>query len=458
MKRATLEATDENVLKLIKEQEKENDRNREIKEFIEGLEEIDENMFISLDARWGEGKTFYVRQIEKTLEYQTMKKFSTEDTNDELDRMKVHFTGTELEDIDLGNSYFPIYYNAWLYDNHTDPLMSLLYVVVKKCGKIINPQLTKEKSDRIKQMLQSIQVNFPFFSINGEQVVNAVSNKNIFEEIQLAEDIRNEVKLIFDEVIVEQAQKIVIFIDELDRCKPSYALEMLERIKHYFDDDRIIFIVSVNKEQLTHTISNYYGNGFDSTGYLNKFFDINAYVPPVESKKKNSYSIYGGRRFFEAMIKTFSDYYRLSLRDKLIYEERMAIIDASKSNKLIDDDTISGICASIFVPLIVILDMKDVEEKIRFINGESDILEKIEDLTDVSNIYKSLGWQAEEESRWMDGKKKVEAVYRYAFQNKGDLLKPADLSISQIERNLKEMCIKLSGVIRDDRPTEKQIN
>ena len=387
-----------------------------------------------------------------------MKKFSTEDTNDERDRMKVHFTGTELEDIDLGNSYFPIYYNAWLYDNHTDPLMSLLYVVVKKCGKIINPQLTKEKSDRIKQMLQSIQVNFPFFSINGEQVVNAVSNKNIFEEIQLAEDIRNEVKLIFDEAIVEQAQKLVIFIDELDRCKPSYALEMLERIKHYFDDDRIIFIVSVNKEQLTHTISNYYGNGFDSTGYLNKFFDINAYVPPVESKKKNSYSIYGGRRFFEAMIKTFSDYYRLSLRDKLIYEERMAIIDASKNNKLIDDDTISGICASIFVPLIVILDMKDVEEKIRFINGESDILEKIEDLTDVSNIYKSLGWQAEEESRWMDGKKKVEAVYRYAFQNKGDLLKPADLSISQLERNLKEMCIKLSGVIRDDRPTEKQIN
>lgn len=456
MKRATLEATDENVLKSIKGQNSAQ-RNLEIKDFISALDMIEGNMFISLDARWGEGKTFYVRQIEKALEYQTMKKFSTEDTNDERDRMKVHFTGTELEDIDLGNSYFPIYYNAWLYDNHTDPLMSLLYVVVKKCGKIINPQLTKEKSDRIKQMLQSIQVNFPFFSINGEQVVNAVSNKNIFEEIQLAEDIRNEVKLIFDEAIVEQAQKLVIFIDELDRCKPSYALEMLERIKHYFDDDRIIFIVSVNKEQLTHTISNYYGNGFDSTGYLNKFFDINAYVPPVESKKKNSYSIYGGRRF-EAMIKTFSDYYRLSLRDKLIYEERMAIIDASKNNKLIDDDTISGICASIFVPLIVILDMKDVEEKIRFINGESDILEKIEDLTDVSNIYKSLGWQAEEESRWMDGKKKVEAVYRYAFQNKGDLLKPADLSISQLERNLKEMCIKLSGVIRDDRPTEKQIN
>lgn len=135
MKRATLEATDENVLKSIKGQNS-TQRNLEIKDFISALDMIEGNMFISLDARWGEGKTFYVRQIEKTLKYQTMKKFSTEDTNDELDRMKVHFTGTELEDIDLENSYFPIYYNAWLYDNHTDPLMSLLLVISKKSKNI----------------------------------------------------------------------------------------------------------------------------------------------------------------------------------------------------------------------------------------------------------------------------------------------------------------------------------
>lgn len=49
-------------------------------------------------------------------------------------------------------------------------------------------------------------------------------------------------KQIFDEVIVEHAQKLVIFIDELDRCRPSFALEMLERLKHYFDDDRIILL------------------------------------------------------------------------------------------------------------------------------------------------------------------------------------------------------------------------
>lgn len=463
MKRATLEATDENILRSIKGQNS-TQRNLEIKDFISALDMIEGNMFISLDARWGEGKTFYVRQIEKTLEYLTLKDYGKDSDQDKFEKMKPYFDGVATQNKVLLTSYLPVYYNAWLYDNHIDPLLSLLFIIIKKSEKIYDTKLSISVKDKIKKIISSTQFGISFpgglfnASMSGDGVVNALEKKDILEDIQLAEDIREKIKEILKEVKIEESQKLVIFIDELDRCKPSYALEMLERIKHYFDDDRIIFIVSVNKEQLTHTISNYYGNGFDSTGYLNKFFDINAYVPPVESKKKNSYSIYGGRRFFEAMIKTFSDYYRLSLRDKLIYEERMAIIDASKSNKLIDDDTISGICASIFVPLIVILDMKDVEEKIRFINGESDILEKIEDLTDVSNIYKSLGWQAEEESRWMDGKKKVEAVYRYAFQNKGDSLKSANLSIIQLERNLKEMCIKLSGVIRDDRPTEEQIN
>ena len=465
MKRATLEATDENILGLIREQEKNNDRNQEIIEFIEGLERAGKNKFISLDARWGEGKTFYVRQIEKTLEYQTLNYFKKEFENvqEELEKLEPYFKGTDLEKQIITHSYLPVYYDAWLYDNHSDPLMSLLLVISKKCRQQIDTTRAKTLSERLGELASSISFGLQFIkgsqiSVDGQKVINAFKDIDILEEIKTAEELRAKVKQILNEALVEQAEKLVIFIDELDRCRPSYALEMLERIKHYFDDDRIIFIVSVNKEQLIHTISNYYGNGFDSTGYLNKFFDINVYVPPVKRKKENIYSIYGGRRYFEAMIKTFSDYYRLSLRDKLIYEERMTIIDAAKSNKLIEDGNISGICASMFVPLIVILDMKDVEEKRRFINGESDVLEKFEDLEEVSKLYKGLGWLEKEENQWMDGKKKVEAVYQYAFRNDVSALKSAGLEINQLERHLKEMCIKLSGIIRDDRPKEEETN
>ena len=67
MKKYVQEATDINVWTSLKEDTF--DRGKDIREFIEGLELIEGNAFISLDAKWGDGKTFFVRQIEETLKY-----------------------------------------------------------------------------------------------------------------------------------------------------------------------------------------------------------------------------------------------------------------------------------------------------------------------------------------------------------------------------------------------------
>lgn len=64
MKKYVQEATDINVWTSLKENTF--DRGKDIQEFIEGLELIEGNVFISLDAKWGDGKTFYVREIEET--------------------------------------------------------------------------------------------------------------------------------------------------------------------------------------------------------------------------------------------------------------------------------------------------------------------------------------------------------------------------------------------------------
>ena len=47
---------------------------------------------------------------------------------------------------------------------------------------------------------------------------------------------------------------LVVMIDELDRCRPSYAVEFLETAKHLFDVDRIVFVLAVNREQLAHAV------------------------------------------------------------------------------------------------------------------------------------------------------------------------------------------------------------
>lgn len=64
-----------------------------------------------------------------------------------------------------------------------------------------------------------------------------------------------------------------IFIDELDRCRPTFAIELLERIKHLFDVDDCKFIIATDTPQLSHAIRAVYGSGFGSEKYLKRFFD-----------------------------------------------------------------------------------------------------------------------------------------------------------------------------------------
>ncbi|MEZ8053822.1 KAP family P-loop NTPase fold protein [Vibrio atlanticus] len=64
-----------------------------------------------------------------------------------------------------------------------------------------------------------------------------------------------------------------VFIDELDRCRPSYAVEMLEAIKHIFDIEGVVFVLATDTRQLQHAVRVVYGQGFDADIYLGRFFN-----------------------------------------------------------------------------------------------------------------------------------------------------------------------------------------
>ena len=77
----------------------------------------------------------------------------------------------------------------------------------------------------------------------------------------------------------DQNRPLVIMIDELDRCRPSYAIEMLEVTKHLFSVDNIVFALGVNRSQLAHSVKCLYGQDFDADAYLKRFFDIDFRLP-----------------------------------------------------------------------------------------------------------------------------------------------------------------------------------
>lgn len=66
---------------------------------------------------------------------------------------------------------------------------------------------------------------------------------------------------------------LFILVDELDRCRPTYAVQLLERVKHLFDVEGVVFVFATNTAQLQHSISGAYGAGFDGFRYLKRFFD-----------------------------------------------------------------------------------------------------------------------------------------------------------------------------------------
>ena len=65
----------------------------------------------------------------------------------------------------------------------------------------------------------------------------------------------------------------------MDRCRPSYAVELLEIAKHLFTVDNIVFVLAVNRAELAHSIRSLYGNDFDAEGYLHRFFDVDIQLP-----------------------------------------------------------------------------------------------------------------------------------------------------------------------------------
>ena len=78
---------------------------------------------------------------------------------------------------------------------------------------------------------------------------------------------------------------LVIMIDELDRCRPSYAVELLEVAKHLFAVDNVVFVLAVNRTELVHSVKALYGTDFDAESYLRRFFDLDFQLPKARREQ-----------------------------------------------------------------------------------------------------------------------------------------------------------------------------
>ncbi len=137
---------------------------------------------------------------------------------------------------------------------------------------------------------------------------------------------------------------IVIVIDELDRCRPTYAIKLLEEIKHLFDVEGLVFVLGTNLDQLAHSVSGTYGPNFDGAAYLRKFIgrryrlrepelsdlfaDLLAKSPGMERKLDVPATRFGDRSLGLSIAQVLARYmaaYGISTRDSFHIFDRLQI-------------------------------------------------------------------------------------------------------------------------------------
>ena len=267
-----------------------------------------ESLVVGLHGAWGSGKTFFLKRWQKEL---------------------------ETEGIES------IYFNAWEDDFYSDPLVAIV-------GQLSVHFEENEKYKKITKEIKELATNLitkaaltsvkSFTGLDVEGALEKAADKT-FEaytsQRESREKLRSQLEKLSKKVRTETGTPLVFIVDELDRCRPTFAIELLERVKHIFDIPSMVFVFGINREELCNTITSVYGD-IDSDVYLRRFFDLDLLLPPADSGNFCSHLIkeYGleyfsskssesvNRGVHQTDIRQFGDYFplfcsrlNLSLRD-----------------------------------------------------------------------------------------------------------------------------------------------
>ena len=234
----------------------------EQKEFKDwGNEDIRPVQRIFINAPWGMGKTLFADAIKEYL-------------------------SENYEEINT------LYVNSWKMDFYDEPMKALIAEMSE--DNIITVESTEKAKNFLKNcgkiFFGKILKNFLLkrFNLNDKDIEEMKSFFNGLDTSEL-EDYKNYKKLLeeFKDTLSKEERPKIIIIDELDRCRPDYAIQLLEIIKHIFDVKNIIFLFLINREQLESIVSTIYMNSNLSTKYFEKFYDIELNLPEVNYEELN---------------------------------------------------------------------------------------------------------------------------------------------------------------------------
>lgn len=239
------------------------------------VESITQPFVISLSSDYGTGKTFFIKCWRKDLEVR---------------------------------GFTCVYFNAWETDFSQDPLFAFIAAMKRAFGEMtgadakLNEAAKRAGGVVVKKLAMiagkaglravlgadAARDALDLTNINAEEIVEASAKyaEDRLREQESAEKSLLEFKTYLESTIKELVaekndghKKIVIFVDDLDRCRPDYAISVLECIKHLFAVNGLVFVLGIDDNQISQAVKAVYGPSIDADSYLRRFIDWNFRLP-----------------------------------------------------------------------------------------------------------------------------------------------------------------------------------
>jgi len=237
------------------------DRKKYAEILTEIVNQCNDGFVLAINNEWGTGKTTFVKMWQQLLVNQEFK---------------------------------TLYFNAWENDFELNPLTAILAELKKLFPKTNSKNfntLLNKGAVIAQNVLPAIAKGIAKRYIDADEITEGIEKTTkavtdiMKDEIKSytarqkgMDDFRKEL-----EKFVKQEgnlKPVIFFIDELDRCKPSYSVEVLEQMKHFFMVSGIVFVLAIDKVQLGNAIKGFYGSEhINSEEYLRRFIDIEYTIP-----------------------------------------------------------------------------------------------------------------------------------------------------------------------------------
>ncbi|WP_292460624.1 P-loop NTPase fold protein [Methanothermococcus sp.] len=261
---------------------------------------------IALYGNWGCGKSSVIKTLMKELDLENKVIQCIKEDYGIKKLTESIMNKLSNEYINKKEKFISIKFDAWEYENEENISYDLLCHIVNELEKNTDIKfgIKAIKNKILKSgaiVLKSVSVNYKIFGFNFENNFNNEKYKEV-------ENLKNGLNKISD-VLSKNNKRLIVFIDELDRCERENILKFLASLKLFFTSgDNINYICAVDKDAVEKALKNKYNDGEKAEEYLEKIFNFSFNMPKTFNVEKfikqygfNDYNAEKLAKFFEAI-------------------------------------------------------------------------------------------------------------------------------------------------------------